>query len=533
MFETGLSDFHKLTTTVLKQYFPKPKPKIVNYRDYRNFRNDEFRAELDNEILKHDINNIEYQHFLNIFIEILNKHAPMKIKYLRANQGKFMTKGLHKAIMKRSRLRNKFLRDRTEMSRKEYKKQRNFCVNLLKKAKKDHFANLDVNSVLDNRKFWQNVTPLFSNKVKAKTTIKLIENGETIDNEIKIAKIFNEYFVNTVKNLGILIEKESATFTENNLSEVEIALNKYKNHPSINAITKRMKNLSKITFSFNFISHDDVVKQLNTLKSKKASQKTDIPIKIVKENVNIISHFLYHNFNNSLSCSTFPTAMKYADATPIHKKDDKTDKTNYRPISILPNLSKVYERLMYNALARVCNYMDAKKRRVLMNAFITSQFSYCPLVWMFHSRTLNNRINKIHEKALRLVYKNETFSSFDDLLKRDKSVSIHQKNLQILATEIYKTKNDLGPKIMKDTFHFIQKPYNLRNDPELQRRRNRTVYFGTESISSLAPKIWELVPSDIRRANSLEICKEKIKSWTTDKRPCRLCKAYIGKVGFI
>ena len=58
VFETGLSDFHKLTTTVLKQYFPKPKPKIVNYRDYRNFRNDEFRAELDNEILKHDINNI-------------------------------------------------------------------------------------------------------------------------------------------------------------------------------------------------------------------------------------------------------------------------------------------------------------------------------------------------------------------------------------------------------------------------------------------------------------------------------------------
>ena len=60
VFGMGLSDFHKLTTTVLKQYFPKPKPKIVNYRDYRNFRNDEFRAELDNEILKHDINNIEY-----------------------------------------------------------------------------------------------------------------------------------------------------------------------------------------------------------------------------------------------------------------------------------------------------------------------------------------------------------------------------------------------------------------------------------------------------------------------------------------
>ena len=168
-----------------------------------------------------------------------------------------------------------------------------------------------------------------------------------------------------------------------------------------------------------------------------------------------------------------------------------------------------------------------------MKAFIASQFSYCPLVWMFHSRTLNNRINKVHIRALRRVYKNETFLSFDDLLKRDRSESIRQKNLQTLATEIYKTKHDLGPTIMKDTFHFIQKPYNLRNDPELQRRRNRTVYCGTENIYSLAPKIWELIPSNIRSANSLGIFKEKIKFCTTDKCLCRLCKTYIGNVGFI
>ena len=78
-----------------------------------------------------------------------------------------------------------------------------------------------------------------------------------------------------------------------------------------------------------------------------------------------------------------------------------------------PLLKKSSKR--YHALARVCNYMDTKKQRVLMNAFITSQFSYCPLVWMFHSRTLSNRINKIHERVLSLVYKNEIFLSFDDL----------------------------------------------------------------------------------------------------------------------
>ena len=177
----------------------------------------------------------------------------------------------------------------------------------------------------------------------------------------------------------------------------------------------------------------------------------------------------------------------------------------------------------YHALARVCNYINKKKRRILMNAFITSQFSYCPLVWMPHSWTMNNRINKIRETALRLVYKDEKDLFFDDLLKKDKAVSIHQRYLQILATEIYKVRNDLGPEIMKDIFHFVQKPYNLRNYSTVQSRRNCIVYFGTESISSCAPKIWEIVPCEIKNAKSLDIFKEK-KLWTTDKCPCRFCK---------
>ena len=86
---------------------------------------------------------------------------------------------------------------------------------------------------------------------------------------------------------------------------------------------------------------------------------------------------------------------------------------------------------------------------------------------------------------------------------------------------------------MKDTFQFIQKPYNLRNDPELQRLRNRTMYFGIEIIFLLTPKIWELISSIIRIANSLGKFKEKIKFWTTDKCPCWLCKTCNDNVGFI
>ena len=101
--------------------------------------------------------------------------------------------------------------------------------------------------------------------------------------------------------------------------------------------------------------------------------------------------------------------------------------------------------------------MNKKKQRMLTNAFITSQFSYCPLVWMSHSRTMNNRINKIYEKALRLVYKDETNLSLNDLLNKDKSVSIHQINQQILATKMCKVRNDLGPEIMKENKTLINR----------------------------------------------------------------------------
>ena len=92
--------------------------------------------------------------------------------------------------------------------------------------------------------------------------------------------------------------------------------------------------------------------------------------------------------------------------------------------------------------------------RLIMNAFIFSQFGYCPLVWMFHGRKLNNRINIIHECSLRIVYRDYE-PTFQQLLKQNQFVSIRQRNLQILATKILETKNGLNPVIMEDIFKFI------------------------------------------------------------------------------
>ena len=94
--------------------------------------------------------------------------------------------------------------------------------------------------------------------------------------------------------------------------------------------------------------------------------------------------------------------------------------------------------------------------------FFSSQFGYCPLVWMFHNRRHNNKINRLHKRMHRIVYKDYK-SSFAELLSEDKSFTVHHKNVQKLPIEMYKIKNELRPKIMIDLFKEVTHPYNLRN----------------------------------------------------------------------
>ena len=145
--------------------------------------------------------------------------------------------------------------------------------------------------------------------------------------------------------------------------------------------------------------------------------------------------------------------------------------------------------LKLHALARISNYMSTLKLRIILKAFIESQFSYCPLVWMFHSRTLNNRINNLHERALPLVYKNPKFS-FEELLEMDNMFTIHHRNLQKLATEMYKIINNLSPTIMSTIFPHTNNRYNLRNKNPFQTSNVRSVFNGQETIYFRGPKTW-------------------------------------------
>ena len=104
-----------------------------------------------------------------------------------------------------------------------------------------------------------------------------------------------------------------------------------------------------------------------------------------------------------------------------------------------------------NALGRISYYMNPLKRRLLVNTFFTSQFNYCPLTWMFHSRKLNNKINRLHERCLWLIYSDRS-SLYEELLDKDNSVPIHQKKLQKLAIETFKTYTGMTGQIMNAVF---------------------------------------------------------------------------------
>ena len=773
---TGLSDHHKMIATSFKMTFPKSKPKEKLYRAIKNCDRDLFRNELKSELEKIDS---KYESFEDTFTTLLDKHAPMKKKILRANEKPYVTKAMRKAIMKRSELATKYRRNPTEDNLRAWKKHKNFCSNLYKKERKTYYESLDMTNLTDNRKFWKTVKPLFSDKAKGSSNITLIENKKVITSEKEVAETLNKHFIESVKEL---VDKDSSSsyITEKSTLEDPLARikQKFRYHPSILSI---QKHVTSQNFSFEYFSDEDLSLEIMKMKSKKAS--TGIPIKFLKENVDIVCPKLKDILNNCLDRGIFPNRLKLADISPIFKANDSTLKKNYRPVSVLNIISKLFEKLInkqfveyveqhlspylcgyrkgystqyallsliekwkhfrdrngYSAailmdlskafdtinhdlliaklhsygvgdkalrlfmdylnnrwqrtkvngtystwaellygvpqgsilgpllfniylndlfleigqtnicnfaddttphasgyelnevlinlehdsnlilewfrdnymtlnegkchllvcgykhecmfanigntrlweehsakllgvhidselnfkfhvknicknagrkismLSRIAQYLSESKRKILMKTFFESLFSYCPLIWMFCDRTLNAKINRLHERALRIAY-NDYISSFEDLLVKDGSVTIHEKNLRSLVTEMFKIKNKLSPPFICDLVKESNIKYQTRSHYSITENEGQQnidkkhvltvpkvykVKTGTESFSNVGPILWNSLPEDVKNADTLASFKSKVKELTFDNCPCSICKTYIQGVGYL
>ena len=131
---------------------------------------------------------------------------------------------------------------------------------------------------------------------------------------------------------------------------------------------------------------------------------------------------------------------------------------------------------------------------------------------MFHSRKLNARINRRHERALRVVYK-DFDSSFQELPRKDSSTTLYQRNLQKLMTGIFQVKAGIAPELMKSVFEFADIPYNLRCQSKFSRGIPCIETYGIEAAPSLGPKLWVKVPTEIKNSKHPEQFKSRIKSW--------------------
>ena len=702
---------------------------------------------------------------------MLDRHAPIKKKKLRANNSPFMTKSLRKMIMNRSRCKNAYFKNKTVDNWEKYRQLRNECLKLTRKTKKEYFHNLDINAINDNRTFWKTVKPYFTSKgIKGTNKIILVEQEQIISDNAKITEIMNNYFVDITRELGV-----SIPMNDNNVNRdlifidpIDQIISDYSEHPSIRKIKERFEQST--SFLFDSITASQIEDEIMDLNSKKAAGYDSIPPKILKNSVSTIKEPLSQLFNTSVKENLFPADLKYANVSPLFKKDDNTNKENYRPISILPTISKIFERIMFrqitthvsdilspylcgfrkgyntqhallrlidkinksldkkekiglfmmdlskafdciphelliaklhaygfekaslkliysylknrhqrvkinstysswkeiingvpqgsvlgpllfnlfindifyfikesdicnyaddntlsvadveidniihrlevdicvlnkwfknnglvlnedksvfmivesyraarngtstislgnknitecnkgkllgitldknvsmtdhiqkmckqasnklHALARISSYLSEHQKKILMKSFILSQFSYCPIIWMYCHRKSNNLINKIHERALRIAY-NDYTSDFDNLLSKDDSITIHQRNIQALACEIHKTFNNQNPIFMNEIFSLKEHNYSTRKQI-MNCITPSTVTYGLESFGYKATQIWNSIPSEIQISNQVEI-KGYTKTHGTKLCKCNLCKLYIPNLGYI
>ena len=768
---TGFSDFHKMTVTVLKTEFVKSDPIQINYRDYKNYDSANFEEELKFTLLANEGSFSDFRKFQSILCEVLDKHAPIKKKIMRANDSPFMTKALRKMIMNRSRCKNAYCKNKTLENWEKYRKLRNECLKLTRKTKKEYFHNLDISAINDNRTFWKTVKPFFTTKgIKGSNKIILLEKEEIISDNSKVTEIMNDYFVNIASEVGVSIPTNESNLNRDLtfIDQIEQIMNDYSEHPSILKINERIKHPTP--FFFDCITASLIEDEIMDLNSKKPSGYDCIPPKILKHSVNVIKGPLSEIFNTSVIENFFPPDLKYANVSPLFKKENNTNKENYRPISILPTISKNFERIMFHqmttyvssilspylcgfrkgystqhallrlkdkmnksldknenmglfmmdlskafdciphelliaklnaygfdktslkliysylknrhqrvkinstysswkeiingvpqgsvlgpllfnlfindifyfvkdsdicnyaddntlsvsdvdidniinrlevdicllnkwfndnglalnknkcqfmivesnraarnevsnisfgnttiaecnksqllgitfdknismtdhinkmckrasnklhALARISSYLSDHQRKILMHSFVLSQFSYCPIIWMFCNRKSNNLINKIHERALRIAY-NDYISDFENLLSKDESITIHQRNIQVLTCEIQKTINNKNPIFMKEIFSLKENKYPSRNQ-RINSIVPSTVTYGLESFGFKGSQIWNSIPRDIQTSNQEKI-EEYIQTNGKNLCNCNLCKLYIPNLGYI
>ena len=347
----GISDFHNYISASTKIACPSDEPKTVHYRTFKNFNEVFYRNDL--ETAPFHVSNVfddvdDQLWFHNtLLLDVIDKHAPKKQKTIKHKQLPYMNDRLRKAINVKAALRRKYQKFKSRESWQNFKKQRNL-VNKLKRSSLAKYFEENCNaSKTKGKHFWDVVKPFMTNNVKRNNqNITLYEQDSLISTPTDVSNTFNEYFINITNDLG-----ESEEVRQMSTNEV---IDLYKDHPSIKLISKCVNK--EEYFNFRPVSQPFIRKQLELLHPNKATGFDRISPKFLKLGSNSLSGSLTPIINKSITVCKFPEYNKKAEVTPLYKKSDQLAKENYRPLSVLPSTSKIFEKVLCDQLL---NFMSS------------------------------------------------------------------------------------------------------------------------------------------------------------------------------
>ena len=326
-------------------------------RDWSNFDKNSFVLSFFNmnwsTIISSDKKNTErsFENFIDQFDCLMNKYAPLK----KVSRNKFKFKGkpwitlsIQKSIKVKNKLFKKYITLKNDELKNEahndYKNHRNLLSTVLKRSKQNYYNNFFSKNIKNLKKTWRGINEIISDKNRNYSTIKsIIENGSTITDPKEIANSFNDYFTSVAENIQLKI--------------------RYSGKPFEHFLNDMNDNI----FFLMQTNSTEIIDVINSLQIDKAVGPNSIPTNILKLLKYDISSHLAELFNLSFSTGIFPNVLKVSKIIPIHKKLSKLLCCNYRPISLLSNIGKIMERIMYN---RLYNFFESN------NLIYSHQFGF-------------------------------------------------------------------------------------------------------------------------------------------------------------
>ena len=330
-------------------------PKMKKARTYYNFNHDEFKNELLNINWQNIFDNNNAEESLNIFVRtienVLNEMAPVKTltqKELKSENKPWITTGLLKSIKNRDKLHKQYLTEKSEIRKKhlyeKFKIKRNLIITLLRIAKTDYYTQYFLENKSNIKETWKGIKSIINFNKKSKSSPNKIktQNGY-VTKQIEIATEFNKYFSTVGETIDQKTPQTQKSFTE------------YLTEPN------------QKQFILKSVDAYEILCVINKMKLTKACGPSSVPSKLLKEHRFIFSHLLANLINKSFKEGIFPDLLKLANVIPVYKKKDNTKCENYRPISLLSNISKIFERTFHS---RIYDFLEQS------NSFYDLQFGF-------------------------------------------------------------------------------------------------------------------------------------------------------------